>query len=181
MRVAPFDKNIHFIYNSFDNESTESFKLFFRITPMGVRRQAREAALQILYLCDNCKFSSEEIIQPYFKTLLLQNIGVDFAQELFIGTWQQKEKLDALITQFAENWELDRMAAVDRNILRLAAYEITDMPDTPINVIIDEAVEIAKKYSTKDSGKFVNGILDKLKTARKQPKTETKERVKSAE
>ena len=136
---------------------------------MGVRRQAREAALQMLYLCDNCKISSQDAVQKYFQTLLLQSVGTSFATELFNGTWEKRENLDRLIMDFAENWEIDRMAAVDRNILRLAAFEITGMPDTPINVIIDEAVEIAKKYSTKDSGKFVNGILDKLKTARKQP------------
>ena len=129
---------------------------------MGVRRQAREATLQILYLCDNCNFPAQEAIQQYFRTLLLQNIGTSFAQQLFNGTWQKKDVIDSLITEYAQNWELDRMAAIDRNILRLAAYEITEMPETPINVIIDEAVEIAKKYSTADSGKFVNGILDKL-------------------
>lgn len=133
---------------------------------MGVRRQAREATLQMLYLCDNCDFSPEEAVY-YLKTgLELQEIGFEFALQLFEGSWASKSKLDKLITDFAENWELDRMAAVDRNILRLAAFEITDMPGTPINVIIDEAVEIAKRYSTNDSGKFVNGILDKLKNSR---------------
>lgn len=135
---------------------------------MGVRRQAREAALQMLYLCDNCKFPSEETLSEYFDTLLLQNVGITFARELFIGTSKNLTTIDKLLTDYAENWELDRMAAIDRNILRLAAFEIIEMPETPINVIIDEAVEIAKKYSTLDSGKFVNGILDKLKTCRKQ-------------
>jgi transcription antitermination factor NusB len=134
---------------------------------MGVRRQAREAALQMLYLCDNCKFPSQEASQEYFQTLLLQSMGNDFAHQLFSGTIENIASLDTLITKYAENWELDRMAAIDRNILRLAAYEIVEMPETPINVIIDEAVEIAKKYSTLDSGKFVNGILDKLKNSRK--------------
>ena len=86
-------------------------------------------------------------------------MGNDFAHQLFSGTIENIASLDTLITKFAENWELDRMAAIDRNILRLAAYEIVEMPETPINVIIDEAVEIAKKYSTLDSGKFVNGVL----------------------
>jgi N utilization substance protein B len=89
-----------------------------------------------------------------------------FAINLFRGVCERKSEIDALIAQNAKNWEIERMAAVDRNIIRLAAYEIIAMPETPINVIIDEAVEISKKYSTKDSGKFVNGILDKLKTAR---------------
>jgi len=149
---------------------------------MGVRRQAREATLQMLYLCDNCKFPSEEAMEGYFQTLLLQSVGTAFARQLFNGALEKRAELDRLITEFAENWELDRMAAVDRNILRLAAYELVEMPETPINVIIDEAVEIAKKYSTADSGKFVNGILDKLKSARKQPgqASETKTKAQPA-
>jgi transcription antitermination factor NusB len=139
---------------------------------MGVRRQARESALQMLYLCDNCKYPTEEASNRYFETLLLQSVGTAFAKQLFNGTLEKRETLDKLIEDFAENWELDRMAAVDRNILRLAAYELVEMTETPINVIIDEAVEIAKKYSTADSSKFVNGILDKLKTARKQGQPE---------
>jgi len=89
-----------------------------------------------------------------------------FALAIFNGVCLKRSDIDALIEQYAKNWDLERMAAVDRNIIRLAAFEIMDMPETPINVIIDEAVEISKKYSTKDSGKFVNGILDKLKAVR---------------
>jgi transcription antitermination protein NusB len=143
---------------------------------MGVRRQAREAALQMLYLCDNCKFPSQEVSQEYFQTLLLQSAGTTFAHQIFLGTVKKIDALDKLIMKYAENWELRRMAAIDRNILRLAAYEIVEMPETPINVIIDEAVEIAKKYSTLDSGKFVNGILDKLKNSRKQAETKPAEK-----
>src|SRR3989339_887915 len=105
---------------------------------MGVRRQAREAALQMLYLCDNAKFPSQEAVTDYFSTLLLQSAGNDFARKLFEGTWANIENIDKQIMVYAENWEIDRMAAIDRNILRLAAYEIIEMPDTPINVIIDE-------------------------------------------
>lgn len=93
-----------------------------------------------------------------------------FSLKIFEGVCCKKEEIDSLIAKYAKNWELDRMAVVDRNIIRLAAYEIIDMPETPINVIIDEAVEISKKYSTRDSSKFVNGILDKLKAARQQTK-----------
>ncbi len=137
---------------------------------MGSRRLARETALQMLYLCDNCGFTPEEAEFVCFTELKVPVASQGFADHLFKGTWDQKLKLDGLIGEHAENWEMDRMAVIDRNILRFAAYEITDMPETPINVIIDEAVEIAKKYSTVDSGKFVNGILDKLKTARTDTK-----------
>lgn len=138
---------------------------------MGVRRQAREATLQMLYLCDNCGFSEADALNDYFETLPLQDVSQDFSKKLFKGIREKQPVLDEFIGKYAENWELDRMAVVDRNILRLATYEIVDTPETPISVIIDEAVEIAKKYSTSDSGKFVNGILDKLKTVRQADKT----------
>jgi N utilization substance protein B len=135
---------------------------------MGIRRQAREAALLMLYLCDICKYTDDEALYHLMHNTDLPKDGHEFAKELFTGTRQNGANLDALISRHAENWEMDRMAVVDRNILRLAAFEITDMADTPINVIIDEAVEIAKQFSTSDSSKFVNGILDKLKTERKK-------------
>lgn len=133
---------------------------------MGSRRQAREAALQMLYIIDICEFAPEEIEGPFLTSLNVSKESYSFSEQLFCGTFEKRSALDKLIMRYAENWELDRMAAIDRNILRLAAFEIIGMPETPINVIIDEAVEIAKKYSTADSGKFVNGILDKLKSVR---------------
>jgi len=137
---------------------------------MGSRRQAREAALQMLYLCDNCGFCPEDSYKSFLQQTKIPPDSQEFAEQLFHGTWNRKEVLDTLITKYAENWELDRMASIDRNILRLASFEILDTPETPVSVIIDEAVEIAKKYSTADSGKFVNGILDKLKSVRKSGK-----------
>jgi N utilization substance protein B len=89
-----------------------------------------------------------------------------FAMSLFKGVCENKENIDFLIKQYAKNWELGRMAVVDRNIIRIAVYEIIATPYTSINIIINEAVEISKKFSTKDSSKFVNGILDKLKIIR---------------
>lgn len=134
---------------------------------MGIRRQARESALQMLYLCDICEYSPEEAIY-HFKSLNLIDGCKSFSEQLIIGTLEQQSVLDKLISDYAENWEMDRMATIDRNILRLAAYEILATPETPISVIIDEAVEIAKKYSTNESGKFVNGILDNLKIIREK-------------
>jgi N utilization substance protein B len=86
-----------------------------------------------------------------------------FAEPLIRGTLEHREEADALIKKHAENWDLHRMAAVDRNILRLAIYEMLHREDIPPVVSINEAVDIAKKFSTQDSGKFVNGILDKVK------------------
>ncbi len=135
---------------------------------MGSRRHAREIALQMLYLCDNCRCTPTDARNSILNGLgSLPQAVRSFSLQLFDGIAGKKEELDAIIEQSAENWEMNRMACIDRNILRLAAFEITDMKDTPINVIINEAVEIAKRFSTDDSGKFVNGILDNMKTARK--------------
>ena len=86
-----------------------------------------------------------------------------FADKLIRGVLEHRPELDARIKQHAENWDLHRMAVVDRNILRLAIYEMLHRDDIPPVVSINEAVDIAKKFSTQDSGKFVNGILDKIK------------------
>ncbi|HRY29143.1 MAG TPA: transcription antitermination factor NusB [Elusimicrobiota bacterium] len=133
---------------------------------MGARRQAREAALQILYLVDVGKFDLEKAAAACWTESTLAPRARTFADDLARGALENMPLLDGLITKYAENWELSRMAAVDRNILRLTAYELLFHVDTPVSVAIDEAVEIAKTYSTQDSGKFVNGILDKIKLER---------------
>jgi N utilization substance protein B len=137
------------------------------VKKVGNRRKAREAALRMLYLCDNCGLSVEEADKSYWNEENSQDVVMEFAKLLHNGAWEKREFLDELIIKYAKNWKLDRMTMIDRNILRLAAFEIVETPETPISVIIDEAVEIAKAFSTQDSGKFVNGILDKIKTARK--------------
>lgn len=133
---------------------------------MSTRRQARECSLQMLYTIDNCNMPAEDVYKCFDDYFPQGEPYRVFAVNIFKGVCEKREEIDALIEKFAKNWEIERMAAVDRNIIRLAAFEIIAMTETPINVIIDEAVEISKKYSTKDSSKFVNGILDKLKAAR---------------
>lgn len=135
---------------------------------MGARRQARELALQILYLQDLSKLPLEKAAGFVFRETSPESVRV-FARHLAEGVSQHRQKIDQLLAKVAENWELERMAAVDRNILRVAALEILTELETPISVIINEAIEIAKSYSTEDSGKFVNGILDRLKNERPSP------------
>ncbi|MDR1401212.1 MAG: transcription antitermination factor NusB [Endomicrobium sp.] len=133
---------------------------------MSTRRESRECSLKMLYMFDNCKASIESVYRffdGYFPKGKAYRV---FAINLFEGVCENKEEIDSFINQYAKNWELDRMAVVDRNIIRLGIYEIMANQNTSINIIIDEAVEISKKYSTKDSGKFINGILDKLKFIR---------------
>ncbi len=134
---------------------------------MGARRQGREFALQSLYLTDVSNITPEKALAGVLHGQEVDEKIQAFARRLTLGTIENRPALDDLIKKYARNWELERMAALDRNILRLGAFEMLHELDTPISVIIDEAVEIAKTYSTDDSGKFVNGILDKIKTERR--------------
>jgi N utilization substance protein B len=127
------------------------------------RRQAREAALQALYLSDSGLKDLSKIPAAAWSEQPLSPKVREFSMRLVEGVLERQTAIDALIKKYAENWEMKRMAAIDRSLLRLAAYELLHEPETPINVIINEALEIAKKYSTAESSKFVNGILDKIK------------------
>jgi N utilization substance protein B len=133
---------------------------------MGTRRQAREATLQMLYAFDNCSMQEKDIFKCFDKFLPEEESYRNFSIKIFKGVCENLKEIDNLIEKYADNWNISRMSTIDRNIMRLAAYEILYMT-TPISVIIDEAVEISKTYSNKDSSKFVNGILDKLQKERK--------------
>jgi len=139
---------------------------------MGLRRLAREYALQILYAVDVCKLEQEEAERSFWEDRKSSRKVFEFATTLVKGTLENLPEIDGLIVKYARNWDLHRMASIDRNILRQGTFEILYLLDIPINVIINEAVELAKKYSTEESGKFVNGILDKIREARnaKNPK-----------
>ncbi len=123
-------------------------------------------ALQALYLTDTCGNDSDSALKSSFPEGLASSIQ-KFAAHLVNGVEGKKPEIDAVVTKYAQNWDMKRMATIDRNILRIATYEIMFDMETPVSVIIDEAIEIAKAYSTEDSGKFVNGVLDKIKTERK--------------
>ena len=133
---------------------------------MSTRRQARECALQMLYTFDNCQMDEKNIFKCFDEILPVESAYREFAVNIFRGVCSYQDRIDSLIEKYADNWEIDRMATIDRNIMRIAAYEMLYTKDTPVSVIIDEAVEIAKRFSNKDSSKFVNGILDKLKDER---------------
>ncbi|MFC1522940.1 transcription antitermination factor NusB [Elusimicrobiota bacterium] len=143
---------------------------------MGSRREGRELCLQALYLHDNCGLSPQDSWDTASKNgganeeKTLSTAIIKFARALYLGTIEYQESLNDIIQKQCLNWQIERMAVLDRNILRMATYEIIHTPDTPIKVIINEAVEIAKNFSTEESGKFVNGILDKLKTRRSEKK-----------
>lgn len=135
---------------------------------MGRRRLAREIALQALYVAD---VSRTPALESFAIVTRREGEEVDaetleFARELALGALERVESLDLTIQEQAANWSMVRMAAVDRNVLRLAAYELETRPDTPVGVIIDEAIEIVRKYSTEEATRFINGILDSLKKLR---------------
>jgi|YelNatPaOPRAMG01_1025707.scaffolds.fasta_scaffold00008_157 N utilization substance protein B len=131
--------------------------------PPKSRRAARELALQVLYALE---FRPEEDPVRMYHDVVFEFAREDadspFARELVLKTFQHRGELDSLIETKSANWDLERMAVVDRLILRMALCEFLYFPDIPPKVSIDEAIEIAKRFSTEKSGKFVNGILDSL-------------------
>ena len=132
---------------------------------MRPRSKAREHALRILYQLDVTRDPAAEGMVSYLRHHRIAKPSQPFVVALVQGTLAERERIDALIARYALNWRLRRMAVIDRNILRLATYELTGIRDVPPTVVINEAVELAKRYGTPDSGKFVNGILDKLQKA----------------
>ncbi len=130
---------------------------------MSKRSKARELAMQMLFLVDMNPDVDEPTILRMIQERLNDNQQVKFSWFLFTGTMQHRNAIDERITQVAKNWSLKRMAGTDRNLLRLGCFEM-DYHDTPARVVIDEIIELAKKFGAENSAAFVNGILDKLAT-----------------
>ena len=130
---------------------------------MGKRRNAREVALQFLYQLDLGDEADPAPHEPEFWTRHRLDADAQvFARHLVHGTKSNQAQIDELIAQSAEHWGLDRMSVVDRNILRVAVFELACQPNVPPKVAINEAIEIAKKFGTRDSARFINGILDRV-------------------
>jgi N utilization substance protein B len=132
---------------------------------MGERRQARELALQALFSFDMEKFvdqsldnfcaNNEEVLTDSVKPFFL---------DLVKGVMENRSQIDDLLNNYSTNWKISRMPVVDRNIMRISIFELLKCPDIPYSVSINEAVDIGKKYGTKDSSSFINGVLDRIKT-----------------
>ena len=130
------------------------------------RSRAREFALQVLYQMDITRDAYDVCLSNFWQAHIEEHIEEEiknFAGELVKGVADNLEVIDGKIAQYAANWQLKRMAFVDRNVLRLGSYELMFRNDIPLKVSINEAVELVKKYSGPEAGKFVNGILDKIK------------------
>jgi N utilization substance protein B len=141
---------------------------------MGTRRLAREAAVQFLFQQEfQAQPQIEEGLARFWRMQEASKAAREFAEGLIRGVCEKMTELDKKIAALAKNWDLARLTAVDRNILRLAAYEMLFRDDIPPVVSINEAIELAKKFGTEDSGKFVNGILDELKKEVLRPARQT--------
>ena len=138
---------------------------------MGLRRESRELALQILYALDaNPAAGVRETLQTFREeqTEVMSRVR-EFAEDIVRGVQEQRQVIDRAITSRSKNWSLARMPLVDLNVMRMAAYELMFRQDIPKKVSINEAIEIARKFGDKDSPAFVNGILDEIEAC---PKTE---------
>jgi transcription antitermination protein NusB len=130
---------------------------------MGPRRKAREYALQMLFQWDITKDSIDQIISTFWENHEELPATMEFANKLARGAIEHVERIDALIAKHAEHWRMDRMATVDRNLLRLATQEFLYDVETPKSVVINEAIEIARRFSSQESPQFINGILDSIR------------------
>jgi len=129
------------------------------------RSRCREWALQFLYQGEFAGQRGREEVSRFWRHFRKEDEVPAYLEELVDGVASHLEELDALIVRYSEHWRLERMGVVDRNLLRLAAYELLYQPGVPPKVIINEAVELAKRYGTEASGAFVNGILDSIRLA----------------
>ena len=136
---------------------------------MGSRRKAREYALQMLFQWDITHDNIEQIKSTFWDNQDEPEDVRKFAEDLATGAIENVEKIDALIGRHAENWRLDRMAVVDRNLLRLATYEFLFDAETPKTIVINEAIEIARRFSAQESPQFINGILDSIRKQIENP------------
>ena len=134
---------------------------------MKKRTRARELALQSLYQLD---LRGEDFLgeaRSFLREQEPDKTAREFAMSLVQGTAQNAEEIDGVIRRVAQNWDIERMAVIDRNVLRMATYELLHCKDIPPKVAINEAIELGKRYSTQNSGGFINGVLDRIKDATK--------------
>jgi len=129
---------------------------------MRKRSKARELALQFLYQTDITKEEFPPVLKAFWQNHRASKPIREFTTQLIQGSIANSSSIDSIISKYAQNWQLKRMAVVDRNILRLGCFELLFLQDIPPKVSINEAVELAKKYGDTESSKFVNGILDKI-------------------
>ncbi len=136
---------------------------------MSTRHEVRMWAVQMLFQRDFNHGDLNEALEVFWKERTCSEKLHAFCEELIRGVEEKRTELDAQLQQFADNWDLKRMGGVDRNVMRVALFEMLHRPDIPPVVSINEAVELAKELSSEESGKFVNGILDRIRKDLKRP------------
>jgi N utilization substance protein B len=132
---------------------------------MGNRRKSRELAMQALFYMDICPGDWQDQLEAYVLNFSPPRNVLPFFRDLVKGVITSKKHIDAVIERFSSNWKMHRMPCVDRNVLRIAAFEMLLRPDIPVKVSINEAIDIGKKFGTHESGPFINGILDSIRLA----------------
>lgn len=132
---------------------------------MGNRRKARERALQALFFVDMCGYEATEALETFRTHFNPPDVILPFFMKLTNGVVCSKSDIDNVIKKFSQHWKIGRMSCVDRNILRIAVFEMLCCEDIPAKVSINEAIEIGKKFGTEESGSFINGILDSVRLA----------------
>ncbi len=131
---------------------------------MGKRRKARESALQVLYQLNITKQDATTALTRFQEHFLSHGEPDDFLKHLVLGVLEHFPQLDRLIEQYSENWRLDRINIIDRNILRMALFELLYCEEIPPKVTINEAIDLGKRFGSDDSGGFINGILDRIQS-----------------
>jgi len=129
---------------------------------LGRRRKSREFALQVLYQLNMTKEDADRALAQFQENFSPQGEVDEFLKRIVLGVLEHRGELDRLIEQYLENWRLDRINVIDRNILRMALYELLYCEEIPPKVTINEAIDLGKRYGSEDSGSFINGILDRI-------------------
>ncbi len=137
---------------------------------MGIRRRSRELALQALFYMDMNPNGHQEKLDLYCSNFSPAEKARPFFMRLVNGVTEAKLEIDGVIKRYSDHWKMSRMSGVDRNILRIAVFELLHCQDIPAKVSINEAIDIGKKFGTEESGSFINGILDSIRLAQEQQK-----------
>ena len=132
---------------------------------MGIRRKSRELAVQALFYMDISKNDSQETVELFCDNFVHSKKALPFFLKLVNGVIHTRPQIDPIIERFSSNWKMSRMSCVDRNIMRIAVYELLFCSDIPSKVSMNEAIDIGKKFGTEESGAFINGILDSIHIA----------------
>jgi N utilization substance protein B len=132
---------------------------------MGIRRRARELAMQALFYMDVNRNASPQMLQRFCENFIPPQKTRPFFMKLVNGVLESQPQIDELIERFSKNWRVKRMAGVDRNVMRIAVFEMLFCHDIPPKVSINEAIDVGKKFGTEESGAFINGIVDRIRIA----------------